>query len=531
MNKKYLYISLVVIIVAPVILLSQKKVPTLNAEYISTDVAGLASSKPIETVVLKNGDNYDLTAGYVKKIINGTEYRMLAYNGSIPGPLIKVSQGSEVTINFKNDTDMNTLLHSHGVRMDNAFDGSQETQEEIKPGETFAYKLKFPDAGMYWYHPHVREDFQQELGLYGNYLVTPSDSSYWSPVDREIPLFIDDILIENGRISLNKNEVDRTLMGRFGNVQLVNGATDYQLSVKKGEVVRFYITNAANTRPYNFAIEGMQMKLVGGDSGTYEKDEWVEIVLIGPSERAIVEVLFDKSGIYAIQNKTPEGTSALGSVSVSEETTMSSNSTSFPLLKSRDEVIKSIDPFRPYFTKAPDKRLRLSVEMAAEMQSMMGGAMSGMEGMGGIDMSGMGMNMGDLPQDGIEWEEGDSEMMNRMSNAENVKWSMIDEVTGKKNMDIDWEFKRDEPVKIRITNDAQAMHPMQHPIHFHGQRFLIVNKNGLAETNLSWEDTVTVPAGQYVDIVLDTSNPGAWLAHCHIPEHMEAGMMIGFTIK
>ncbi len=531
MNKKYLYIILFVIIIAAAILLFQKKVPTVSSEYISTDVAGLASSKPAETVELKNGDTYDLTASYVKKSINGTEYRMLAYNGSVPGPLIKVSQGSEVTINFRNDTDINTLLHSHGVRMDNAFDGSQETQEEISPGETFAYKLKFPDVGMYWYHPHVREDFQQELGLYGNYLVTPRNSSYWSPVDREIPLFIDDILIENGRISLNKDEVDRTLMGRFGNTQLINGETDYQLSAKKGEVIRFYVTNAANTRPYNFTIEGVRMKLVGGDSGAYEKDQWIESVLIGPSERAIIEVLFDKSGTYDIQNKTPEGTSALGLVSVSEETVMSSNATSFPLLKSRDEIIKSIDPFRQYFTKAPDKRLRLSVEMTSEMQSMMGGNMGGMEGMDMNAMEGMNMDAGNLPKDGIEWEEGDSEMMNRMSNAENVKWSMLDEATGKKNMDIDWELKKGEPVKIRITNDAQSMHPMQHPIHFHGQRFLIVNKNGVAQSNLSWEDTVTVPAGQYVDIVLDTSNPGTWLAHCHIPEHMEAGMMMGFTIK
>src|SRR3989338_2327939 len=153
-------------------------------------------------VELKSGDAYDLTASYVEKEINGVKHKMLAYNGSIPGPLLKIPQGAEVTINFKNDTDMRTLLHSHGVRMDNAFDGSQTTQEEMEPGETFAYKLKFPDAGMYWYHPHVREDYQQELGLYGNYLIVPANDSYWSSVNREIPLFIDDILIEDGSTPL-----------------------------------------------------------------------------------------------------------------------------------------------------------------------------------------------------------------------------------------------------------------------------------------------------------------------------------------
>src|SRR3989344_3763604 len=162
MNKK-LYIILGIVTILTIVFISNNRRPSSTSqEYLSTDVAGLALSKSTEMVELKNGDTFDLTASYVEKRINGTQYKMLAYNGSIPGPLIKIAQGVEVTINFKNDTDMETLLHSHGVRMDNAFDGSQVTQEEMQPGETFAYKLKFPDAGMYWYHPHVREDYEQE---------------------------------------------------------------------------------------------------------------------------------------------------------------------------------------------------------------------------------------------------------------------------------------------------------------------------------------------------------------------------------
>src|SRR3989344_182396 len=231
MNKKYFYIILAIVVITLIgsAFFWQSKQFTLQKDYTSTDVSGLFEAKPSETVELKSGDTYNLTASYVEKSINGTKYRMLAYNGSIPGPLIKVAQGSEVTINFKNDTDMKTLLHSHGVRMDNAFDGSQTSQKEMKPGETFVYKLKFPDVGMFWYHPHVREDYEQELGLYGNYLVVPASTGYWSPVNREIPLFLDDILIENGKIVLSKQGTDRTLMGRFGNVMFVNGQTSYTL--------------------------------------------------------------------------------------------------------------------------------------------------------------------------------------------------------------------------------------------------------------------------------------------------------------
>ena len=449
---------------------------------------------------------------------------MLAYNGSIPGPLIKVAQGSEVTINFKNDTDMDTLLHSHGVRMDNQFDGSQTTQKEMKLGETFAYKLKFPDAGMFWYHPHVREDYQQELGLYGNFLVVPSDKNYWSSVNREVPLFLDDILIENRKITLSKRGADRTLMGRYGNIMLINGETDYSLSVKKGEVDRFYITNAANVRPFNFAIAGAKLKLVGADGGAYEKDQWKDSVIISPSERVIVEVLFDKSGTFIIQNKTPDQTYVLGSINVSDDPVMVSYAKEFEELQIHNTTVQSIDSLHSYFDKAPDKQIKLTLDMnGAPMQMQMGGNHMMSNG----EM--MGNSMMDLGPDGIEWDD-TNKMMGAMSNVDNVKWKIVDQNTGKENADIDWTFKNGQPAKIRIFNDPKSMHPMQHPIHFHGQQFLVLAVNGVKQTNLVWKDTVLVPAGQTVDILLNPTNPGEWMAHCHVAEHLEAGMMFQFKV-
>src|SRR3989344_7416655 len=152
----------------------------VGGSFFSASVSGVDTVKPQEAVNLKNGDTYNLTASIVKKSINGQEVKMLAYNGSIPGPLIKVPQNAQVTINFKNDTDVDSTLHSHGVRLDNKFDGVPEvTQKAVGPGESFTYKLKFPDTGIFWYHPHIREDYAQELGLYGNFLVTPNTPDYW----------------------------------------------------------------------------------------------------------------------------------------------------------------------------------------------------------------------------------------------------------------------------------------------------------------------------------------------------------------
>lgn len=510
----------------------------------STSVRGLPEAKLSQIVELKDGDSYNLTAGFVKKNIAGKQVRMLAYNGSIPGPILKVPQGATVTVNFKNDADIANTIHTHGVRMDNAFDGVPDvTQKAVLPGESFAYTLTFPDDGMYWYHPHVRDDYTIEMGLYGNVWVTPKAGSSWNPVDREVPLFIDDILLLNGAIaSFRKDRADRTLMGRYGNTMFVNGEMDYTLTVKRGEVVRFYFTNSANARPFNLAIAGTKIKLVGGDNGLYEWDRWIDAVMVNPSERAIIEVLFDTAGEYALQNKTPDKTYTLGTIVVSDDQMVSAAAKSFGTLRAHPEVIKSIDPFRSAFAKTPDKRIKLSLDMMGGMQNMDNSSTGGHTMSDGTMMGGgMGMTMG-VPEGGIEWEDTDMSAMNSMSDTQMIAWNIIDQDTGraskdgarhdfaKSNMDIDWKFKVGDKVKIRIANDATSMHPMQHPIHFHGQRFLVVNKNGVAQTNLVWKDSVLVPAGEYADILLDVSNPGTWMAHCHIFEHLEAGMMLNFQV-
>ena len=155
---------------------------------------------------------------------------MLGYNGSIPGPTLHVDQGSEVTIEATNLGDVDATLHWHGLRLENRFDGvPEETQAPIPLGGTFTYRLQFPDPGFYWYHPHIREDFAQEMGLYAGIIVEPADPDYWPPVDRQLAITLDDILIEDGQIApFDRSGPTFTAMGRFGNVMLINGETDYR---------------------------------------------------------------------------------------------------------------------------------------------------------------------------------------------------------------------------------------------------------------------------------------------------------------
>ncbi len=186
-------------------------------------------------------------------------------------------------------------------------------------GGRFSCRVAFPDPGVYWYHPHIREDYGQEMGLYGNVVVVPEDPDYWSPVHRELVLTLDDILLEGDRVApFSRSETTHTAMGRFGDLMLVAGEPELELTARRGEVVRLYLTNTANTRVFNVGFAGARMKLVGGDSGRCEREEPVETVLLAPSERAVVEVLFDEPGRATLEHRTPERTYRLAEVTVDE---------------------------------------------------------------------------------------------------------------------------------------------------------------------------------------------------------------------
>jgi FtsP/CotA-like multicopper oxidase with cupredoxin domain len=479
---------------------------------------------------LKDGQSIDLAIMPVKKTIAGRAVKMLGYNGSIPGPTLRVPEGSEITVNLKNDGDIATTLHAHGVRMDNPFDGVPGvTQEEIAVGESFAYKLKFSDPGVFWYHPHVRTDYTLESGLYANIIVTPKDAAYWAPANREIPLMLDDIALdEKGMLPFDAKVADHTLMGRFGNVMLVNGETDYQLQAKQGEVVRLYLTNAANTRLFNLALPGAKMKLVGADVGRYEKETFVDQVMIAPGERRVVDVFFEKSGEYVMKHQTPDKEYVLGKVSVFSQLANPSYSNEFSVVRTNGAVVSELeDLMNIYLSKTPDKSLNLSLDMTAEMRK---GMPMGMHSMGnGMAMSDMDMGMGD-DGDALEWED-TMAGMNTQSNSNMMKWKLVDKKSGKVNMDIkDWNFQVGDKVKIRIFNDPQSMHPMQHPIHFHGQRLMVLSTNGVRNENPVWVDTALIAKGDTVDVLLEVTNPGTWVAHCHILEHAESGMMFSYTV-
>jgi FtsP/CotA-like multicopper oxidase with cupredoxin domain len=563
----------------------------MASDNFPTGTAGLAPSVEPPVVELSDGDELDLTIAAVTKEIDGDTLRMLAYNGSIPGPTLKVKQGSEVVVNVRNEGDLEGTVHWHGLRLDNRYDGTHETQAPIPVGGSFTYRIEFPDPGVYWYHPHIREDYGQELGLYGNIVVEPAEEGYWPPAHREVVLTLDDILIEDGQVAeFSHSGPSHVAMGRFGTTMLVGGETDVSLEAKRGEVVRFFLTNTANTRVFRVRAAGAKMKLVGGDSGRVEREELVEDVILAPSERVVVDVLFDTPGEAALEHRTPETTYRLASLTVSED---EAEPLDFETLRENADLAAERKRIVPYLETAPDKTLSLVAEMD------LGDSAEGATGVFACPMHAdivaswegkcpkCGMKLipaaadvpaptefacpmhaeitatwaGECPKcgmtlrptgagesaehehhheehahahdtsGGIEWED-DMVEVNRETTPDNTRWLIVDKDTGDRGHAIDWRFRVGDQVKIRIVNEMDSDHPMHHPFHIHGAgRFLVLSRNEVTEPNLVWKDTVLLRTGETVDILLDVTNPGIWMAHCHIAEHHESGMMFTFTVE
>ena len=560
-------------------------------ELFTTETAGLPEVSRPALTRLHDGDRLDLRIGPVRKNIGGAELRMLGYNGSVPGPVLHVDQGSQITVQVRNDGDVEATVHWHGLRLDNRYDGvPHETQEPIPIGGTFTYQLQFPDAGFYWYHPHIREDYGLEMGLYGTIVVEPADRGYWPAADRQLTLTLDDLLVEDGHIApFSKSGPTFVAMGRYGNVMLINGETEFSGQAAVGEVVRLYVVNTANTRIFNFAIRGARTKLVGGDSGRYEREMFIDEVMLAPSERAVLDVLFDSPGEVQLEHRTPDHTYQLGGFSVAEgtagaaagafeqlrndpELTSEHRSLAHDLERPPDKVLAFFSlmpllyggddtpasayacPMHPEVTatepatcpKCGMKLVAVPAGTPASYACPMHPDVTATEP-GTCPQCGMKLVASDAPPppaaepgqgvahshghgDGLEWEDEMLEI-NRASDPTNMIWQLIDRETGAVNGDISWAFTVGDRVKIRLVNEMDADHPMHHPFHVHGAgRFLVLSRDGKPEPNLVWKDTVLLRAGETVDILLDVSNPGLWMAHCHIAEHNQSGMMFSFNV-
>jgi len=259
------------------------------------------------------------------------------------------------------------------------------------------------------------------------------------------------------------------------------------------------------------------MKVVASDVSRFEHEEMVESVVLAPAERYVVEVRFERPGRYPLVNavqvvdhmrgEIAAVADTVGFVVVGDAPASPDYRAQFLTLRKNAQVTADIDRYRAEFDRPPDKELQLTLQIH------------------GLPVTTVQfMQVDTAYRAPVEWQDVMPDM-NWLSTSAQVHWILRDRATGAENMAIDWRVKRGSVVKLRIWNDPKSFHPMSHPIHLHGQRMLVVARDGVRPTNLVWKDTVLIPVGSTVDLLIDASNPGPWMIHCHVAEHLSSGMM------
>jgi FtsP/CotA-like multicopper oxidase with cupredoxin domain len=246
-------------------------------------------------------------------------------------------------------------------------------------------------------------------------------------------------------------------------------------------------------------------------------------VTIAPAERYVIDVRFDSPGRVALLNRVRaidhifarffDETDTLGVVTVAPDAATPGPGTAFETLRVNSELTAELNRYRTHFDRAADHELVISLDV------------------------------GELPfplrplfafesvyRNPVEWS-GTMPEMDWIATARSARWLLRDAATGRENMDIAWRFRVGDLVRLRLLNDRGALHAMQHPIHLHGQRFIVLSVNGVPNVNRVWKDTVLVPTGFVVELLVEMTNPGRWMLHCHVAEHLESGMRMVFDVE
>ncbi len=386
------------------------------------------------------------------------------FDGSIPGPFIDAKVGDRVIVKFKNSLPEPTTIHWHGIRLPAAMDGTMAMQSAIPTGGTFRYEFVFKDAGLYWYHPHVRSDIQVQKGLYGAIRVRgPSEPT----ADQEHVLVLDDVRLKPDGTLAEYLDDNAKMMGREGNTLLVNGKPDATLSVRRGASVRLRLVNVANGRFFNLRLPNHSWRVIGHDGGLLPKPYDTERLLMAPGERYDVMV---------ITRGEPASTLDL----VNEPYERGHHSGERPPMTLARVRFTSDAPLEgrtlpdafPPIAALPDNAARIPLALNEGMR--------------------------------------DGELVFTINDRvfPDVPPLMVE---------------RGGLRTLHVANESE----MDHPFHLHGFFFQVLEKDGVRQSleSMGNKDTIIVPAKASMKLVSLFDEPGHWMYHCHILEHAEGGMM------
>lgn len=400
-----------------------------------------------------------------------------AYDGSMPGPLLRIPQGVAFEARVDNQLGEDTTVHWHGIRLPNAMDGVPGlTQSPIMTGESFTYAFTPPDAGTFLYHPHDNSLEQMGRGLAGALIVEEREPPQ---VDRELIWVVQDWrLTRSAQITPDfGNRMEAAMAGRIGNTVTINGRVPDAISVRAGERIRLRIINAATARIMALAFRGDRPLVIALDGQPCDPHEPAGgRLLLGPAMRAdiVLDLSGDPGGRHTVTDDFYGDRLAYTLVELSYDTAP-------PLRKhplDKPVHLPSNPLPQPDLATAEHHDIRLQ-----------GGMMGGMMGMGG----------------GAAWAINGTSMTG----------------DGEAGMPLLLTLQRGRTCVLALKNETAWWHPM----HLHGHSFRVLTRNGTAVAGAIWGDTVLIAPRETVEVAFVADNPGDWMLHCHIMDHQMTGLM------
>lgn len=440
-----------------------------------------------------------VTATYRAEVIDldlaGTVVSTWAYDGKVPGRLLRATAGDLVEITVDNGLVEPTSVHWHGLAIDNSMDGVPGlTQKGIEPGDSFRYRFVVPHAGTYWFHPH--HGLQLDRGLYAPFVI--EDPNEQVAADAEYVLLLDDWL--DGVGTTPEDEFDRIVdmgaMGHMGDMgdmsmarsallggdagdavypfHLINGRPlrdplTLEPRPRRNDRIRLRIINAGGDTAYRFAIGGHRMTVTHADGFPVEPVE-VDAFLIGMGER--YDVTIDvRSGAWPIialaEGKDARAAAVLRTADATETAT--------------PDLTGALDELDGVWLRYSDLHASPAVALAVPDDIRTHS----------VRLSG-GMSRYDWTIDGRPF-----------------------------GSHVPIEVEHDEWLALDIMNASTMWHPM----HLHGHTPQLGGTGGVRK------DTVNVLPGTTVRLTLKADNPGEWMLHCHNAYHLEAGMATVLSYK
>jgi FtsP/CotA-like multicopper oxidase with cupredoxin domain len=256
--------------------------------------------QPLEFTMDGDTKVFDLTAKAVKwPILKDVIATAWTYNGTVPGPMIRVTDGDKVRIMLKNDLPQPTTIHWHGIAVPNAMDGIPDvTQKPIEPGETFTYEFVASPAGTYLYHSHFEGDVQVGAGLYAPFIIDPKETESVKP-DVDVDLMISEMLIRDGQ-----TYAAMPMAGMEPNYFTINGKAYPEtetINVKRGQLVRLRLT-AIGQFVHPIHLHGVPFKIVAPDGHPVPEAAQLtkDTVLVSPGERYDIEFIASEPGQWML---------------------------------------------------------------------------------------------------------------------------------------------------------------------------------------------------------------------------------------